>query len=328
MGAKPNAALHNKLTTPGGLFECRPNGKPLAEGRCYTAADAQVDFMTSGSVPAGSKLLVLAPNDDWAQMICECDQPLFESWEILTDMDVDTAKEWSQHAKAWLEWETATLKGQTPTGMRPPKVAVVFFTDGLLASDWSFDLIHAVTILLNFGAEFIYTSEDETNPSIDWRFPNTNFPTPGPGMFVEMFKQSIPAHYINRCICSGKGGKMGRKFMMDRAIQMLKQQGHSGERDQIMIIGDRFNSDIRAGVLSGIKSCLLESGAHTLELKDEFPTDIPSYTAPSIAHIAPAHRVPRRKKHVPSHLFVLGKVASRTERSVGTQVQIDPEFGI
>ena len=44
---------------------------------------------------------------------------------------------------------------------------------------------------------------------------------------------------------------------------------------------------MRAGVLAGTKSCLLESGAHRLEMADEFPTDIPSYTCKTVAKILP-----------------------------------------
>ena len=54
-----------------------------------------------------------------------------------------------------------------------------------------------------------------------------------------------------------------------------------------MIVGDRFDTDVRAGVLAGIKSCLLESGAHTLEMADEFPTDLPSYTLQDISGMLP-----------------------------------------
>ena len=78
--------------------------------------------------------------------------------------------------------------------------------------------------------------------------------------------------------CCGKGGNVGRKFIIDRAIQMLADQGHvrkppnppfaslsaplsassshhilccpharwqSGKRDEIMIVGDRFDTDVR-----------------------------------------------------------------------------------
>jgi ribonucleotide monophosphatase NagD (HAD superfamily) len=98
----------------------------------------------------------------------------------------------------------------------------------------------------------------------------------------------MPPLTTGRCYCCGKGGNVGRTFMIDRAIQMLKEQGHSGEREKIMIVGDRFDTDVRAGVLAGIKSCLLESGAHRLDMADEFPTDIPSYTCKSIEGVAPS----------------------------------------
>merc|ERR1719331_3709720 len=106
-------------------------------------------------------------------------------------------------------------------------------------------------------------------------------------MFVEMLKKSMPPLSSHRCFNCGKGGNVGRKYMIDRAIRMLQEQGHPGDRNKIMIVGDRFDSDIRAGVLAGIKSCLIETVAHTLKVADEFPTDIPSYTCPSIADLAP-----------------------------------------
>uniref|UniRef100_A0A7S2GL26 EF-hand domain-containing protein n=1 Tax=Octactis speculum TaxID=3111310 RepID=A0A7S2GL26_9STRA len=278
-GSTSYESLHKKLSKPGGLYECRPEGKTFPEGRCYTAADAQVDFMTSGHLPAGSRLLVLAPeNSGWKEMMCERNRELYESWDVRLDMDVDTAKEWSQHARARLEWEEtpAEIRG----GSAPPKVALIFFHDGSVATDWSFVLFNAMTILLSFGAEFIYTAEDATNPSIDERYPDTDFPMPGPGMFVEMLKKCML--FSDRCFCSGKGGNLGRKFIIERAIEMLKAQGHSGSRDEIMIVGDRFDTDIRAGSLAGIKSCLLETGTHTIEMSDKFPTDIPSFAAESI----------------------------------------------
>merc|ERR1719261_2071029 len=104
-GAKPFAAVHDKLSA--GRFECLPDGRPIPQGRCYTAADAQVDFMVSGHLDAGSKLLVLAPDDGWKRMLQQRDEELLETWEVVEAMDVDKAKEWSTHAKARLEWEAA-----------------------------------------------------------------------------------------------------------------------------------------------------------------------------------------------------------------------------
>jgi len=301
-GAKPHSAVQEKLAT--GLFECQPCASPIPPGRIYTAADAQVDFMLSGHLPRGSRLLVVAADDRWKDMMRAQDAALFDSWEVAETMDVDTAKEWSQHAAASLQWQEAATSDPRQNAQSgfcysdsgcdavydesgpPPKVAVVFFHDGTV-SGWSDELLHSMTILLHFGADFIYTAEDPVNPSIDERYPGITFPMPGPGMFVEMLKKSMPPASGGRTFCCGKGGNVGRKFMIDRAIQMLKAQGHSGEREHIMIVGDRFDTDVRAGVLAGIKSCLLESGAHTLEMADEFPTDLPSYTLQDISGMLP-----------------------------------------
>uniref|UniRef100_A0A7S2GHG6 Uncharacterized protein n=1 Tax=Octactis speculum TaxID=3111310 RepID=A0A7S2GHG6_9STRA len=279
-GSESHTSLHRKLTTPG-VFECRPDGKAFPEGQCYTAADAQIDFITSGHIPAHSKLLVLAPvTSTWKKMVSQRVPDLVESWDIHLNMDVETAKEWAQHAKKRLDWENLAIEDRIQVEA-PPKTAIVFFHDGMVETDWSFELLHAMTILLRFGAEFIYTAEDATNPSSDdERFPDDDFPKPGPGMFVQMLKRSMLTE--SRCFCCGKGGNVGRKFMIERAIRMLEAQGHSGRRECMMIVGDRFDSDIRAGTFSGIKTCLLESGAHTLDDADQFPTDIPSFASKSI----------------------------------------------
>ena len=51
--------------------------------------------MLSGHLPAGSKLLVLAPDEKWKDMMRARNRTLFESWEVVDTMDVDTAKEWA-----------------------------------------------------------------------------------------------------------------------------------------------------------------------------------------------------------------------------------------
>ena len=304
-GAKPNTAVQRKLSAA--PFECRPNGSPVPLERIYTAADAQVDFLLSGHLPAGSRLVVVAPDDRWREMlVARDDEGQFGTWEVRSTLDLDTAKEWAMHARESLARHEAAKAAEaeaaaraagdappfqadaTPHAAETPKVAVVVFSDGTVAGGWSDELVHALTIVLHFGADFIFTAEDPVNPSVDPRYPGVSFPSPGPGMFVDMLRKSMPPGADNsRTFCCGKGGNVGRKFFVDKAVKMLQEQGHSGRRDEIMIVGDRFDTDVRAGVLAGIKSCLLESGAHTLDMADEFPTDLPSYTCASIADLLP-----------------------------------------
>jgi len=245
---------------------------------------------------------VLAPDERWKANLRARGAELFDSWEIAEDMDVDTAKEWSQTAK-------------------DKKVAVVFFHDGVIAQPWSYGLIHAMTILFNSGADFIYTAEDHCNPSTDPLYEGVIFPMPGPGMFVEMLKNSMPPGTGgSQTYCCGKGGNVGRTFMIDRAIEMLKAQGHCGERDKIVVIGDRFDTDVRAGVLAGTKSCLLESGAHRLEMADEFPTDIPSYTCKTIAKILPREERQRKAEDL--------RRQRRKEKSKNSWVRVPRKEGV
>lgn len=75
--------------------------------------------------------------------------------------------------------------------------------------------------------------------------------------------------------------------MMDHAIAMLVAQGHSGNRDEIVMVGDRFDTDIRAGTRSQIQTCLVESGCHSLDLSPAYPEDRVDFVAASVAQLIP-----------------------------------------
>ena len=90
--------------------------------------------------------------------------------------------------------------------------------------------------------------------------------------------------YVHVC---GKGGREGQTFMMQRAIDMLKAQGHTGDASSILIVGDRYDTDIRAGVQAGIKTCLVESGCHSVGLQPNFPRDRAHFVARSVKELIP-----------------------------------------
>ena len=112
------------------------------------------------------------------------------------------------------------------------------------------------------------------------------FPLPGPGMFAEMMRKLMYPHGKDAIFCCGKGGNMGGKYMMEPAIELLRQQGHSGERRRIVMVGDRFDTDIRAGLSVGIRTCLVTSGCHNLECQQFYRTDPAHLYAPTILHLA------------------------------------------
>ena len=114
------------------------------------------------------------------------------------------------------------------------------------------------------------------------------FPLPGPGMFAEMMRKLMYPHGKDAIFCCGKGGNMGGKYMMEPAIELLRQQGHSGERSRIVMVGDRFDTDIRAGLSVGIRTCLVTSGCHYLTCQQFYKMDPAHFYAPTVQHLIAA----------------------------------------
>ena len=190
-------------------------------------------------------------------------------------------------AKHW-----ATIAAAHP---KTPLVWVVMFIDGPLShcadpvtkeaspSDWSYDFIRNCSYLLGHGAHLVYTADDSSNPSTDDAYGGYVWPQPGPGMFASMMISIMqPRHRAQRVHCLGKGGQAGRRYLMERAIELLKKQGHDGDRTKIMMVGDRYDTDVRGGRSVGVRTCLVESGAHSLSRQIDYPHDTADYVASSL----------------------------------------------
>lgn len=156
-----------------------------------------------------------------------------------------------------------------------------------------------------FSRDFYLGLVHSQNPALNERFKGSIFPLPGaylcippcyrrcdagPGMFASMLLPIMPpgSDKDGRWACCGKGGNIGHQYMVEKAIAMLRAQGHDGNRSSIVLVGDRFATDIRAGNRAGIKTCLVESGCNRVAEQSSFPTDVPSYWAPSIGHLKDA----------------------------------------
>lgn len=258
-GAKGSAGVRNKLMSSGGLFFSQ---QPPPLSRILTAAEAQASYMAA-TIPAGSRVFAISGGSDpsfWFDLVRSADPDLVASWDVRTHLDESTAKQWAVAAAAHAHDQ--------------PKVFVVLFSDGAISgsvdpqtgelgfADWSFDFIKKAGYLVSHGGHLVVTADDAFNPSADPDYPGHTFPLPGPGMFMAMFRKLMEPLAVQNLHVCGKGGREGEEFMMGRAIEMLRAQGHSGERSSILIVGDRFDTDIRAGVRAGIRSCLVESGCH------------------------------------------------------------------
>ena len=109
--------------------------------------------------------------------------------------------------------------------------------------------------------------------------------------------------------------------MVEHALGMLRQQGWGGtrsrvplsraarpeklesgrdfrgvgDRSRVLIVGDRFDTDVRAGSLAGVRTCLVESGCHQHALQPHFADAPAEFVAASVASLIPPHR-----RHDPS----------------------------
>lgn len=230
-----------------------------------TAAEVQADFMIE-TIPEDSQVVVIAGgNGFWRQMLEKRGKDKYESWDIIQKLDEDTAK--------MLACSAAQKKD----------VYVVFFLDGEVEGQWSYDLLKYCAFILRNGAKFIYTADDPFNPSCDSRYTGIQFPLPGPGMFAAAMRQAIPERLVKDImICCGKGGNHSN-YMMEKAVEMLRQQGFDDTIDTILMVGDRFNTDVRAGFMMGMSTCLVESGCHKINERQYYPTDRPTYYADSLS---------------------------------------------
>ncbi|EOD33940.1 hypothetical protein EMIHUDRAFT_229032 [Emiliania huxleyi CCMP1516] len=181
-GSKCSEECRKKLQSP--PYQLDP--QPLPHDTIYTAAEAQIAYLQE-NVPRGSKLFVVSGGGDfWLGELRKGHEELVASWEIRTSLSDAEAKQWATIAAAH---------------QRESKVWVCFFHDGTISamrdpktgtpgcSDWSFELIRILSLLVAHRAELVYTADDAFNPLLDDEYSGYVWPSPGPGMFAEMLKK-------------------------------------------------------------------------------------------------------------------------------------------
>lgn len=293
-GGKNSLAVQRKFLTPPFAL----GTTPLPLYHIHTASEAQVDLLLD-NVPYGAKLLVIANDCHWKEDLCTrrgaAGAALVDSWEIRTSLSEDEAKRWACAA--------AISKSKVGANDAVCKVWVCFFHDGPIAtndaeskgafSDWSFEMIKFIGFLLAHGAQFCYTAPDAYNPSVCSEHPGVVFPLPGPGMFAGMLKELMYPNGRNNFWCAGKGGNLGTRYMLECGVQQLVKQGHSGEKNRIMMVGDRYDTDVSGGLMAGVRTCLVLSGCHSLEDAQHYPDMVAHFTAASVGCLHPPEVQPQ-----------------------------------
>jgi len=305
--AKGSQGVQNKFLSP----QYKISDTPLPLKNIWTASEAQINLMMHKKehtpfsvrgclqdfcIPDGAKVFVVGGGDGiWLNSLRMRNSLKFDSWDIRISLTEKEAKYWA--------FEASKTKAEAGVS----NVYIVMFCEGKLDKVpsvegeedisrstsyngcWNYELIRDASFMIHQGAHLIYTSDDAFNPSEDPEYPGMIFPLPGPGMFASMLsflsRDSYQDEGGNKLFCSGKGGNYGDIFMMEHAINMLKSQGHDGDRSKIMMVGDRFDTDIRGGSSVGIQTCLVQSGAHLVEQQANYENDRADWTAMSVASL-------------------------------------------
>lgn len=317
-GAKINEHVTTKLKGLTGSFMFKH--RPVEPEQIITAAEVQFDWMVR-SLPRRARVFVvagMAPSSNatgtpwWLEGLEQRGGATIQDWDIRTSLTESDAAAWSATAAA----------------SRSDAVFVALFSDGSIGdsvdpqtgergyADWSFDVIKKTSYLLAHGATLVVTAEDAYNPAHDPRFPGHCLTLPGPGMFSAMFRRLMWPLGRNRIVVVGKGGE--KNLMIDEAMRRLQLQGHDGDRSKVLIVGDRFDTDIAAGVIGGLKTCLVESGAHHRSLQqyyDRYPAD---YVCASVADLVPVsgRTVPVDAHHLRRYYKNAGRVPFTTRGSM------------
>jgi len=284
-GAKNSLAVQRKLSS-------RPytiDSQPVPLERIHTACEAQADYLLD-HVPAGARILVLSSTSVWLDDLRTRrgaeGARLVATWTICTTISEEQAKDWAVVAAA-----------------DEAAVWVALFCDGCIESvrcpttgcegfdDWGFSVIYCASLLISHGAQLVYTASDAFNPSSDPRYPDKIFPLPGPGMFAAMLLKLMWPRRRHAAHCAGKGGNVGTEYMMERGISMLRDQGHSGNLNEILMVGDRFDTDVRGGLSVGIHTCLVLTGCHSLDDQEFYRADQASYFSDSVGALVLADQL-------------------------------------
>ncbi|MFN8484636.1 MAG: HAD-IIA family hydrolase [Anaerolineae bacterium] len=131
-------------------------------------------------------------------------------------------------------------------------------------NDYSFEKITRGIRLIQGGARFIATNPDVSGPSEDGIVPAT-----GAAAAVIERVVNIAPYYIGK----------PNPLMIRTALRRLDQ--HSGNS---IMIGDRMDTDILAGMESGLETILVLTGVTTMEMVERFPYR-PSRIVESVADL-------------------------------------------
>ena len=260
----------------GGAFVLDKDGTLVNAGREIEGAGEFISSLQDDGVPF---VILSNTGEKTPKEVCE---ELKKILQIrLSEEYVHTAKKHMEDKLKFAEsFERVVVVGQSTMweqmdlDERPPvdasKVCIAVFSDGTL--DQYCETVTAVARWIACGAHLWMTSIDESlkTPEGDKR--------PGPGVFLRAVEMTLGKSVHPRVF--GKAGT--DESIGEVAMQSLRGQGFSGTNRQVTMVGDRLDTDVRAGGRHGWRTCLVESGCHTLADATLFPSDVADTVAGSV----------------------------------------------
>jgi 4-nitrophenyl phosphatase len=150
---------------------------------------------------------------------------------------------------------------------------IAIFSDGEFFN--YYETLAAVTNMAVRGATIWITSQDKTLVQKNKKV------RPGPGAFIAAVLSMVPHAKVRSF---GKGSNS--ILQMQKVFNQLCKQGFSGTTHDIVIVGDRFESDMMFGIENGAQTVLVESGCDSLSDDANFRKKI-DMVANSVADVCP-----------------------------------------
>tara|TARA_A100001015_G_scaffold197774_1_gene220614 strand:+ start:1196 stop:2260 length:1065 start_codon:yes stop_codon:yes gene_type:complete len=192
----------------------------------------------------------------------------------------------------------------------PHKTCIALFSDGNVPN--YYENLKRISELIDDGVSFCASSEDETLVKMK---EGKVLKCPGPGMFINILKKLTSQDKLR---CFGKGSS---ECMSVKALQMIKSQdfymNKGWNNHQIWFVGDRCDTDIRAGKNQGVKTCLVESGCHK---ESDINYDVPDAIASSISDLFNSYKCLNDSTIRRSLLKFVSRIAFRSSNIVGNGV--------
>lgn len=138
----------------------------------------------------------------------------------------------------------------------PSGIIVAFFVDEIEALAQISEIVAATAHLINGGARALISSHD---PSVAHIVSGQRIFMPGPGCLLSMLKTVVEStEASDRISALGKGTCSA--FLECAKTKAEAMLGRNIKRNSIIVIGDRTDTDVRAGLAWGVKTCVVGTG--------------------------------------------------------------------